>query len=203
MPDVWLPEPEPGTRICLGFDGSDVADWSALRAETIDGFQFTPRFGPMAQPTIWIPAELPGARVSHGQVAEAIAEVFDRFQVERFYYDPPRWSTDGEEWAARHGEKTVLPWETYSPQAMFAALERFLSDLIEGRITHDGCPFTSMAMDNARMIAKGQRYKIGKPNDHQKIDPTIASVLAHEAAADSRAKGWGTQTESKLIFFTK
>lgn len=40
--------PEPPRRgdqcICLGFDGSDVDDWTVLAAETLDGFSFTPRF---------------------------------------------------------------------------------------------------------------------------------------------------------------
>jgi hypothetical protein len=42
--------------ICLGMDGSDVDDWTAIRAETVDGFQFTPRvLG--GRPSIWNPAE--------------------------------------------------------------------------------------------------------------------------------------------------
>jgi hypothetical protein len=52
---AWLPdgavagpgrrEPGPaevGEPICLGFDGSDVDDWTAIRAETFDLHQFTP-----------------------------------------------------------------------------------------------------------------------------------------------------------------
>jgi hypothetical protein len=58
MPDTsWLPNPPDGTEVCLGFDGSDVDDWTALRAETFEGFQFTPRFlGD--RPTIWNPASI-------------------------------------------------------------------------------------------------------------------------------------------------
>jgi hypothetical protein len=55
--------------------------------------------------------------------------VFERFEVERFYYDPPGWHTEGEQWALRHGERIVLPWETYRTKAMHAALERFVIDL--------------------------------------------------------------------------
>lgn len=196
----WLPEPEPGTPICLGFDGSDVNDWSALRAETLDGFQFTPRFGPRLEPTIWIPRQLPGGRVDRLQVAGAIDEIFDRFRVERFYYDPPRWETDGEQWAAKHGEKAVIAWETYRPRQMTAAFERYLADLQANRIRHDGCQLTAQSMANAVMIAKGQQYKLGKPNDHQKIDPTMASVLAHEAAADARATGWTAEPADTRVY---
>lgn len=198
----WLPEPEPGTPICLGFDGSDVSDFSALRAETRDGFQFTPRYGPNDAPTIWNPAEH-GGRVPRSEVSTAISAVFQRFKVARFYYDPPRWETDGENWAAEHGEDRVVQWETYRVKAMHEALERFVVDLTEGRMKHDGCPITAIHMGNARMIPKpGMRYLLGKPSPSQKIDADMASVLAHEAAADARADGWSIEpVDTRVIVF--
>jgi hypothetical protein len=33
-----------GTQIVVGFDGSDVDDWTGFRCETRDGYQFTPKF---------------------------------------------------------------------------------------------------------------------------------------------------------------
>jgi hypothetical protein len=50
--------PAPGdfAEVCLGLDGSDSDDWTALRAETIDGWQFTPTYGPDNRPCIWNPA---------------------------------------------------------------------------------------------------------------------------------------------------
>lgn len=201
----WLPEPEPGTSICAGFDGSDVDDWTALRAETREGFQFTPRYGPNAEPTIWNPAASPGERISREQVSIALAEVFDKFRVSRLYCDPPRWETDIEEWALRFGEESVIEWPTYRPKQMHEALERFLTDIQAGRLRHDGCPLTAANIGNARKIASklSERYVLGKPAQTQKIDAAMASVLAHEAAADSRAAGWLEKSESKLIFFTK
>jgi phage terminase large subunit-like protein len=87
---------------------------------------------------------------------------------------------------------------------MHEALERFLTDLHANRIRHDGCPLTASSMGNARKLAKlSDRYLLGKPSQTQKIDPTMASVLAHEAAADARAAGWDVKPDSKLIFFTK
>lgn len=192
MDTPWLPEPPKGTPICLGFDGSDVDDWTALRAETIDGFQFTPRYLD-DRPTIWRPSEWPDGRVPRSQVHTALAGVFQRFKVKLMYADPPRWPTDVDAWALEFGENVVLPWETYRPRPMHEALERFLTDLQAKRIRHDGCPLTALAMANARRIlAKGMadRYVLGKPSQSQKIDPTMASVLAHEAAADARATGW-------------
>jgi len=59
-------------------------------------------------------------------------------------------------------------------------------------------------MANARMSSrKDQRYMLEKPDAARKIDAAVTSVLVHEAAADARAAGWGTKTDSKLIFFTK
>lgn len=197
----WLPEPAAGTQICLGFDGSDVDDWTALRAETIDGFQFTPRYGPDRRPTIWNPSEW-GGRVPRDEVDVAIGEVFERFTVARAYCDPPRWETDVDRWALEHGEDHVIEWPTYRTRQMYEALNRFVVDLTAGRLRHDGCPLTALNVANARKIAKpGDRYILGKPSQAQKIDVAMASVLAHEAAADARAAGWSdvpTQTYFRL-----
>jgi phage terminase large subunit-like protein len=45
---------------------------------------------------------------------------------------------------------------------------------------------------NARKVAKpGDKYVLGKPNEHQKIDVAMADVLAHEAWADvTEADEW-------------
>lgn len=190
MPDMrWLPEPDVGTQIAVGFDGSDVSDWTVLGAETRDGFSFTPRYGPNRLPTIWKPEEWDG-RVPRDQVRIAVDELFERFQVARLYADPWRWETDIEDWALVYGER-VLPWPTNKVVPMHAALERFRTDLAEKRIRHDGCPLTATAMANAKELPKtSDRYILGKPSLTQKIDPTMGRVLAHEAAADARAAGW-------------
>jgi len=197
----WLPEPKAGTSICLGFDGSDVDDWTALRAETRDGFQFTPRYGPDKRPTIWSPAEWNG-RVPRDQVSVAFGEVMARFDVKRAYCDPPRWETDVDRWALEYGEDIVLEWATYRPKPMHDALVRFSVDLTTKRITHDGCPITAIHMGNARKLPKpSDRYILGKPSQVQKIDAAMASVLAHEAAADQRAAGWELVNNYRAMSF--
>ena len=201
MSPRWLPEPEPGARVCLGFDGSDFDDWTALKGETVDGLIFTPRYGPDRSPAIWKPQEWPDSRVPRSLVHSAVRETFERFEVERFYCDPPRFETDVDEWAIEFGEDRVIEWPTYRPKQMHEALERFVTDLAAGRITHDGCPDTAAAMRNARKVVRGARYVLGKPNDHQKIDPAMAAVLAHEAAADARVDGWETRADSTMYVF--
>ena len=197
---MWLPEPEPGTSVCLGFDGSDFDDWTALKGETRDGLIFTPRFGPDRAPTIWNPKESPDLRTPRPQVADAVRECFERYDVRRLYCDPPRFETDVDEWAQEFGEERVIQWATYRPKQMHEALERFVADLAADRIAHDGCPITTSHMANARKVPRANRYVVGKPNDHQKIDAVLASVLAHEAAADERAAGW-PETSGPSIFF--
>ncbi|MGW1059341.1 hypothetical protein [Micromonospora rubida] len=176
--------------ICLGFDGSESSDWTAIRAERLDGFQFTPRYGPDRRPTIWDPAQW-GGQIPRGEVHAAVDELFTTYQVRMAYCDPQDWRSEIGDWALRYGAEHVAEWSTNRITQMHEALKRFLTDLTTGAITHDGCPITEVHVANARKVAKpGQKYILGKPTEHQKIDAAMASVLAHEAAAVHRAAGW-------------
>lgn len=178
-------------RIAAGFDGSSTDDWTALRAETLSGFQFTPTYGPDRRPTIWDPAEW-GGKIPRLEVHAAVDELFSDHDVVRMYCDPPHWSSEIEQWALRYGERTVIGWETYRATQMHAALLRFVTDLSTGELSHDGCPITKEHIANARKVPRpGERYILAKPAGayHQKIDAAMASVLAHEAASDARAAG--------------
>ena len=177
-------------RICAGFDGSDKDDFTCIRAETVGGWQFTPTYGPDKRPMIWDPAEY-GGRIPRLEVHAAMEELFDTHTVERLYYDPPLWKTEGELWQQLYGENIVIPWETYRIKPMHAALERFVMDLQTKALTHDDCKITANHIANARMFARsGQSYIILKPSQTQKIDAAVTSVIAHEAACDARADGW-------------
>lgn len=200
----WLPEPPAGSYICLGFDGSRNNDWTSLRAETMDGFQFTPRWGPAdtttgeRRGTFWDPAAH-GDRIPHGEVDLAVHEVFDRFEVVRMYPDPFDFETDIDNWRLEFGEERVITWPTNRVQPMYEELRRFETDLLEGRIRHDGCPVTATHMDNARKVAQsGQRYTLGKPSETQKIDKAMTSVLAHAAKCDALAAGWAPKAKAKV-----
>jgi hypothetical protein len=52
------------------------------------------------------------------------------------------WQSEVESWAREHGEERVVFWETYRPNPMSAALERFVTDLTTAALSHDGCPLT-------------------------------------------------------------
>ncbi len=187
-------------KVASGFDGSSSDDWSALKAETIDGVLFTPTYGPDDRPTIWNPHEWGGV-IPRGEVDAAVESVFSQFDVQRMYCDPPGWQSEIEGWAQRFGEDRVLEWATYRSVQMFAALDRFVTDLTTGKLTHDGCAITATHVANARKLASpGDRYMLGKPNQNQKIDAAVASVIAHEAAADVRALGKPATTSYAYVF---
>src|SRR5699024_7950707 len=128
-------------KICLGFDGSVSGDWTALRAETVDGFRFTPTYGPDGLPTVWNPDEWNGD-IPRSEVRAAVSELFDKFKVARMYIDPRHWESQADDWAFEYGDDRVVQWPTNSVPRMYPALNRYLIDLIEGATTHDGCVMT-------------------------------------------------------------
>lgn len=202
----WLPNPPDGISVCGGFDGSLNNDWTCIKLETREGLIFTPRYGPNREPTIWNPAKWPDHQIPRGQVHEAWREIARRYRLLRVYYDPgfhdeTDWTTEGEEWDLEHGPDVFVPWPTNQIGRMYPALRRFESDLATRRIKHDGCPITTTHIGNARKLAKGERYFLGKPSQEQKIDAGVTSVICHEAAADMREIGWpDTEDLPPLVF---
>jgi hypothetical protein len=192
-------QPLAKTQIVLGFDGSDVDDWTGIRAQTKDGYQFTPET-PHGGPTIWDPAKH-GGQVPRLEVDAAVDWLFSHFDVVRMYADPPYWETELDAWAAKYGEKRVLRFETYRPVQMFAACERLLVDVAkaESEFHHDGCEFTELHMGSARKAQRpAGRYVLTKPGDGRKIDLAVVSVLTNEAAGDvTAAKLW--KTRQKMV----
>lgn len=195
-----------GAPVVGGFDGSDTDDWTALRLQTAAGYQFTPRYGVDRRPAIWNPAEF-GGQVPRLEVAAAIDEVFETYKVVRLYYDPPGWKSEGQAWESRYGEKVVLRWETYRLTQMHAAAVRLHTDVVKAdtAFTHDGDSQIATMIRNTRKLARpGMRYVLGKPSQQQKIDGTISSILANEAAGDVTAAGlWPKPRNRKVTVYTR
>lgn len=180
-------------RVGLGMDGSKNDDFTAIRLETLDQFQFTPTYtvGGVERPCIWKPDEW-GGEIPRAEVREAIRQIHRRFDVVRGYYDPFWWESEIDDWADTHGPERVVRWPTNSIKGMHAALERFRHDATskDSKFSHDGCEETVRAVGNAITRARsGETYIIGKPEPHLKIDPAMSAVLAHEAVMDALAKG--------------
>ena len=210
---VWLPPPGDGTQVCAGFDGSENHDLTAIRLETRGGFQFTPRW-PDGQPMIWNPANF-GGWIPRAQVHDAWEIIAERYKLQRVYCDPgfsdaedrTSWITEIDTWAQKFGEDVFVSWQMSGSRrvpAVHAALVRFESDLRTRALTHDGCPITTAHVANCRRLAKpGDRYILGKPNQTQKIDAAVTSVLCHEATCDMRAAGWEDEVDTRVFFFRR
>ncbi|HEY7429255.1 MAG TPA: hypothetical protein VH641_00825 [Streptosporangiaceae bacterium] len=180
-----------GSLVTLGFDGSDVDDWTGIRLEIPGVYQFTPVYGPDRLPCVWNPADF-GGQVPRLEVDAAVREMYDRYEVVRGYFDPPYWETEIDTWAEELGDKRVIRWYTSRAGRMHPAAERLLTDVTkaDSAFTHDGCATTARHMGNARKAARpGGRYVLAKPADAQKIDLVPCSILAHEAAGDAIAAG--------------
>lgn len=203
---------KPRTAIALGFDGSDNDDHTSIRAEALEGlYQFTPTFGVDNRKTLWNPADH-GGRIPRSEVMVAFHELVTEYEVIRAYLDPPMWTTELQDLAARYGDNVFVKWETYRVVPMHAALERFRTDVTDedSRFRHDGDPDVETHINNAVMrtremdpLTHVRRYILGKPMGqyHQKIDHAMSSVLAHEAAMDALASGWKPPSSRKVRVF--
>lgn len=186
-------------RVCLGFDGSINNDHTGIRLETHNGWLFTPTYGPDRRPTWWDPAQWNG-KIPRHEVRAAVDELFTVYDIERGYFDPEDWDTQIDDWALEHGEEHVIAWRTNRVNPMYDAIRRFETDLVTGVLTHDDCGITEVHVGNAVKVPKpAQKYVLGKPTDAQKIDMAMASILAHEAAADARAAGWTAKREDTSV----
>lgn len=198
-----------GTAIVLGGDLSNNNDWTGFRAMTMDGYQFTPTYGLNKVPTIWRPNG-PGGLIPRGEVRAAFNELQERFTVVRAYMDPAgsargvsaeadamevveddSWRLELKQWQAEYqmdDKPTVFAWETSSVSKIHPVLESFKQAVNgeESEFRHDGCPDTKTHVLNAIVRARtGQRYILGKPNEHQKIDQAMSAVLCFEAWSDA------------------
>jgi hypothetical protein len=193
-----------GEAVVAGFDGSDLDDWTGLRLETRDGYQFTPTYGPDKRPTIWNPADW-GGQVPRLEVAAAVDEIMARFKVIRFYGDPPFWTTELDQWSEKYGERVVMRWATWRVVQMHAAAERMVIDVskADSAFTHDGCEITERHIGNTRRAARNQgRYVLEKPSRAQKIDLAVTSIICHEAACDVTAAGlWPRVRKGGMVVY--
>ena len=213
----------PRTAVALGMDLSNNNDWTGIRLETVDQYQFTPSYivGGDRRLTVWDPA-LFGGFIPRGEVRAAVDYLASEFRIVRAYIDPAgsamgavddsalndddSWRTELAEWASKYGPKVFLPWSCARVSPMHASLEQFRSAIRnpEAKFTHDGDTVTRTHITNAVMVAKTmQRYVLGKPHgaDHQKIDQAMSSDLAHEAAMDAIKDGAFTEEATNYAYF--
>jgi Phage Terminase len=97
-------------KVVLAFDGSASGDSTALVGCTLDGH-------------LWLeglwenPGDL-GWRVPREIVSNAVDVAFAKYDVVELACDPWGWRSEIEAWAARHGERRVIEWNTAHGQRM-------------------------------------------------------------------------------------
>lgn len=176
-----------GEMITLGFDGSLNDDSTALMAIRVeDGHQFFVG--------VW---EKPDGEAGEGwqvpvyEVDALVAATFEKFNVVRMYCDPPYWQDSIDNWSAEFGEKVVVQWWTNRSRAVVAALNRYHTAILQGSLTHDGNEIVTRHIHNAKvkMTRDGAQIRKDRPGSPNKIDLTMASVLAYEARGDAVEAG--------------
>lgn len=215
-PDAWAALARPdfvvpdGARVGAGWDGAISDDACALVLCTPERFLFVPivDLGEGPRPTIWTrpPDADDDWLMPRLEIKLAWRQVFERYNVGRWFGDPPRWQSEQEELALEQGryedhegheQPRVLFFDTNSPKRMSGACDRFeqaLGDDAEPRLTHDGnellaAHVTNMAKRKAYLRHDEDpsdqriRYVFVKPDDKsRKIDAGLAATLALEAA---------------------
>jgi phage terminase large subunit-like protein len=197
-------EPVPaGSRIVLGFDGSQFHDATALVATEIEtGYQWVAG--------VWeCPPSQASWQVPANEVDAVVRDLFARFKVWRMYADPWFWQSWLATWAGSFGKEQVIEWATNRRLQMAAALENFETAIIDGRIQHDGDDRLTRHLGNARKHKLEQRNEDGRHlwliqkergDSPHKIDLAMAAVLSWEARTDAVKDGVGKEPEYQLMF---
>ena len=167
---------EPGSAVCLGFDGSTSGDATALVAYEV-ARQRLVVLGLWERPT--------GRRdwaVPRDEVMATIDVAFARYEVLQMFMDPWWWRSEAESLAQRHGEK-VMSWNTGAVGRMAPASDAFLTAATTGNLMTDGNERLRAHM----LSAIARRTPIGDvivkdARRPQRIDLAVASILALEAA---------------------
>lgn len=187
--DAVVPD---GARVVLGVDAAISRDSSAVSVAWRDGDRT------VIQATVWSAVEgvaahafVPGGRMSSETLEDHIRHLARRYTVDAVAYDE-RYFTRSAEILADEGFPMV---ELAQNSAQMAdAYQGFYEDVLEGRVAHAGdSVLTSHVMATA--AEKTDRgWKVRKMRQSQRIDATVACVMACWQArqgAVSTWVGWG------------
>jgi hypothetical protein len=180
-----------GESICVGFDGSKNDDSTGIIGITEDGF--------VDVLGLWEPAKT-GDPLPRGLIREVVAQIFDRFEVVRWYGDSRYWETDHDEWEALYGSPPIVVLPQSNPRLWEAASR--VATLVtaaqagDGEIAHNGNPDLRRHIGNARRerfggrgAAEGAKWKLGKKSVTRRIDLAAALTFAAQARGDAIAAG--------------
>jgi hypothetical protein len=143
-------------------------------------------------------------------VDAVVRDLFTRYNVWRFYGDPPYWQSWIATWRGLYGEERVIEWWTNRRKQMTAALEGYDTAIKEGSISHDGDKDLTRHIGNSRRQDLPMRDEQGKalwlirkerPDSPHKIDLAMASVLSWEARTDAVAAGASREPDYQMMVF--
>lgn len=163
---------EPSTRVVLGYDGSRKDDATVLVACRVED-------GKVFQLECWERPPGPsgyGWEVPRVEVDEAVRGAFERFDVVKIWADPSGWQSYLDAWNTTFADRVVAVYPSSQRKLMAEGLDRFLEDVLEGKIKHDGSAELTRHVLNAVPARYGQ---VQKPSQAHKIDGLIAAVLAY------------------------
>lgn len=182
-----------GDLITLGLDGAQFHDSTALIGTHVKtGYQWLAGLWerPVGADEWQVPAE---------EVDAVVRDCFKRYDVWRFYADPPYWQAWIALWVGLFGKEHVVEWATNRYKPMAAALEGFDSAIKARTLSHDGQKAFLRHIANARRKdLKGQRDDQGRalwviqkerPDSPHKMDAAVAATLSWEARTDAIASG--------------
>lgn len=195
--------PAPGTLIAAGFDGSRFHDSTALvGVEVASGRQFTIQV--WSKPDgddVW--------EVPRHEVNDAVARMYETWDVVFFYCDPPEWESEIATWHARFG-KSVFQFPTRSRRRMSPALKAYRNAVKTGELTHDGDDEVSRHTLNARLVVHipagaeddpdRHDWVVRKPTKSQKIDGLVTAVLAWSARTAAVESGAAEERVPQQFF---
>lgn len=222
--DAWarleaeIQEPDEGELIVLGFDGARRRDATALVAMDVERSHMWPL-------GIWQRPEYADDdwEVPSQEVDEMVRMAMNRWDVWRFYGDPPYWDDRMDAWAGEFGEKKVIKWWTNRPRPTAFAVRNFRDAMEGGAIqdpetgdvigftpifTHDGDGLMAEHVANAfRQDLKIRDdddmplwvIRKERPNSESKIDAAMAAILCFEAYGDCVAAGKPRSRRSRRL----
>lgn len=141
----------------------------------------------------------PDWEISEDEVNQAVDEVFARFNVFRFYGDPPYWVTEMGAWAGKH-KGLVEEWWTNRYKIMGYAIRAYQEAIASGAV--GWAQDAPRAQEFTRHIAAAGRVKtnfvddqgeplfiLGKIHPDRKFDGAMAAVLSWQAYLDGVKAG--------------
>lgn len=192
--------------ITIGLDGSRWRDSTGIVCTDI-------RRGYQWKQALWtVDDDHPEIPVS--EVMAVVDELFDNYDVVRFYFDPAfGWGEGpGQTWEGKYGNR-VVRFETgsRSPRKIADATEAYVTAVNTDELLHDGDEEFAEHINNAyKYVFKGRYdeegheiWSLGKgPGKPPPLmDLAIGGVLSWQARLDAIAAGWKPKTRAKMRIY--